>query len=221
MSREELATNLEPVGFLVFNTPLKADVPPTIEHLRQCNMKCAMVTGDHPLTAAVKAIESSIVRPGAACDVMVLEAGPQASPHSSSGDNGSPGSATPRMRRSRTGGAPRASSSAARGRQGRRASSRSRGRAEGEAQGTQPAAPTGIRWSCHPLGGSSSSVQQHEQLPCTADSLLEAAEQAADCASRGDVVCVAGSAIHHAIDEAAREQRDWNHSRQGAAGIGE
>src|SRR3989338_4078177 len=48
-------------GFLVFENPLKADSPTTIQELSRVRIRSVMITGDHPFTALHVAKVCSIV----------------------------------------------------------------------------------------------------------------------------------------------------------------
>lgn len=50
-SREEMESKLKFLGFLILLNNLKPESQPTIEILKNANIKCVMATGDSPLTA--------------------------------------------------------------------------------------------------------------------------------------------------------------------------
>lgn len=51
MTRAQIESELQFVGFLVFHCPLKSDAAETIAMLNQSSHRCVMITGDNPLTA--------------------------------------------------------------------------------------------------------------------------------------------------------------------------
>ncbi|OLL25049.1 Manganese-transporting ATPase 1 [Neolecta irregularis DAH-3] len=59
--REQAESQLQFVGFLIFNCPLKPDAVKTIEMLNESSHRCVMITGDNPLTAVHVAEEVKIV----------------------------------------------------------------------------------------------------------------------------------------------------------------
>ncbi|KAJ7049439.1 hypothetical protein C8F01DRAFT_1069054 [Mycena amicta] len=61
LSRDEVESNLNFAGFLVFHCPLKADAVETLKMLADSSHRCIMITGDNPLTAVHVAREVEIV----------------------------------------------------------------------------------------------------------------------------------------------------------------
>ena len=52
MSREEAEKDLNFVGFLIYESPLKGDTKKYIDQIREAGYKMIMITGDNVLTAA-------------------------------------------------------------------------------------------------------------------------------------------------------------------------
>ncbi|EJT45920.1 hypothetical protein A1Q1_05645 [Trichosporon asahii var. asahii CBS 2479] len=61
VTRDEVESNLEFAGFLVFHCPLKPDAVETLKMLADSSHRCIMITGDNPLTAIHVAREVEIV----------------------------------------------------------------------------------------------------------------------------------------------------------------
>ncbi|KAJ1954736.1 putative cation-transporting ATPase 1, partial [Linderina pennispora] len=74
LARDEIESQLEFQGFLVFSCPLKPDSAEAIKMLNESSHRCVMITGDSPLTASHVAREVGIVDRG----VLVFDA-----PHAS------------------------------------------------------------------------------------------------------------------------------------------
>jgi cation-transporting ATPase 13A2 len=51
MKREEAESNLEFIGFIIFENKLKLSTTPVIEELKQASIRTVMCTGDNILTA--------------------------------------------------------------------------------------------------------------------------------------------------------------------------
>ncbi|KAJ1902338.1 putative cation-transporting ATPase 1 [Kickxella alabastrina] len=81
LSRDEIESNLEFQGFLVFSCPLKPDSADAIKMLNESSHRCVMITGDSPLTASHVAREVGIVDRG----VLVFDA-PSVAEAKESGD---------------------------------------------------------------------------------------------------------------------------------------
>lgn len=64
LARDEIESDLEFQGFLVFSCPLKPDSVSAIKMLNESSHRCVMITGDNPLTAAHVAREVGIVDRG-------------------------------------------------------------------------------------------------------------------------------------------------------------
>lgn len=92
MSRQEVESDLEFVGFIIFENKLKATTTPVIEELLRSNIPCVMVTGDNILTAISVARECGLMNETAHCFVPHFEEGdsrdPNAKLHWESIDNG-------------------------------------------------------------------------------------------------------------------------------------
>ncbi|KAF7313779.1 Cation-transporting ATPase [Mycena chlorophos] len=61
LSRDEVESNLNFAGFLVFHCPLKSDAVETLKMLADSSHRCIMITGDNPLTAVHVAREVEIM----------------------------------------------------------------------------------------------------------------------------------------------------------------
>ncbi|KAI5478803.1 cation-transporting ATPase 4 [Pseudohyphozyma bogoriensis] len=61
ITRDQVESQLQFAGFLVFHCPLKPDAIQTIKDLNDSSHRCVMITGDNPLTAAHVAKEVEIV----------------------------------------------------------------------------------------------------------------------------------------------------------------
>lgn len=61
VARDQVESNLEFAGFLIFHCPLKADAVTSIKQLNDSSHRCIMITGDNPLTAIHIAAEVDIV----------------------------------------------------------------------------------------------------------------------------------------------------------------
>ncbi|KAH7929975.1 hypothetical protein BV22DRAFT_1191634 [Leucogyrophana mollusca] len=61
LPREEVESNLNFAGFLVFHCPLKADAVEALKMLADSSHRCIMITGDNPLTAVHVARDVEIV----------------------------------------------------------------------------------------------------------------------------------------------------------------
>jgi len=80
MSREEAESDLEFMGFIIFENKLKPISTDVIEELRDANIRTVMCTGDNILTAISVARECSLIDPAAHCFV----------PHFAEGDRRNP-----------------------------------------------------------------------------------------------------------------------------------
>ncbi|KAF3031926.1 hypothetical protein E8E12_001710 [Didymella heteroderae] len=80
MKREEAESNLEFVGFIVFENKLKDSTAPVIEELERANIRKVMCTGDNILTAISVARECGLINKTAHCFV----------PHFAEGDSRNP-----------------------------------------------------------------------------------------------------------------------------------
>jgi cation-transporting P-type ATPase 13A2 len=60
-SRSEIESELEFVGFLIFQNKLKPQSKPTIKHLNQADIKSVMITGDNIYTAACVSRECELI----------------------------------------------------------------------------------------------------------------------------------------------------------------
>ena len=61
VTRDDIETNLEFLGFINFQNPLKPDSPGVIAELRNGNVDCIMVTGDNVLTGVKIALDAGIL----------------------------------------------------------------------------------------------------------------------------------------------------------------
>lgn len=61
LTRDEIESELEFAGFLIFHCPLKSDAITSIQQLNDSSHRCIMITGDNPLTAIHVASEVEIV----------------------------------------------------------------------------------------------------------------------------------------------------------------
>jgi len=61
VTRDDIETNLEFLGFINFQNPLKPDSPGVIAELRNGNVDCIMVTGDNVLTGVKIALDAGIM----------------------------------------------------------------------------------------------------------------------------------------------------------------
>lgn len=61
LSRDQVESNLEFAGFLIFHCPLKPDAISSLKQLNNSSHRCIMITGDNPLTAVHVAGEVEIV----------------------------------------------------------------------------------------------------------------------------------------------------------------
>lgn len=66
LSPVQLENNLEFIGFLLFQNPLKENTASTIATLKSCKISCKMITGDNLLTATSVGIATGIVNKSAA-----------------------------------------------------------------------------------------------------------------------------------------------------------
>ncbi|KAJ4331523.1 hypothetical protein N0V87_009104 [Didymella glomerata] len=80
MKREEAESNLEFIGFIVFENKLKDSTAPVIEELERANIRKVMCTGDNILTAISVARECGLINKTAHCFV----------PHFAEGDSRNP-----------------------------------------------------------------------------------------------------------------------------------
>jgi cation-transporting ATPase 13A2 len=80
MKREEAESNLEFIGFIVFENKLKDSTAPVIEELARANIRKVMCTGDNILTAISVARECGLINKTAHCFV----------PHFAEGDSRNP-----------------------------------------------------------------------------------------------------------------------------------
>ncbi|KAJ8106342.1 hypothetical protein OPT61_g9601 [Boeremia exigua] len=80
MKREEAESNLDFVGFIVFENKLKDSTAPVIEELERANIRKVMCTGDNILTAISVARECGLINKTAHCFV----------PHFAEGDSRNP-----------------------------------------------------------------------------------------------------------------------------------
>ncbi|KAL1642529.1 hypothetical protein SLS61_009619 [Didymella pomorum] len=80
MKREEAESNLEFIGFIVFENKLKDSTAPVIEELERANIRKVMCTGDNILTAISVARECALINKTAHCFV----------PHFAEGDSRNP-----------------------------------------------------------------------------------------------------------------------------------
>lgn len=69
IKREQVESELQFGGFLVFHCPLKDDAVETVKMLNESSHRCIMITGDNPLTAVHVANEVTIVTR----DVLILD----------------------------------------------------------------------------------------------------------------------------------------------------
>ncbi|KAK6433634.1 hypothetical protein LTR95_010188 [Oleoguttula sp. CCFEE 5521] len=69
MKRDEAESNLEFVGFIIFENKLKDTTAGIIEELKEANLRTVMCTGDNILTAISVARESGVIDPTAHCFV--------------------------------------------------------------------------------------------------------------------------------------------------------
>ncbi|KAB5563391.1 hypothetical protein GE09DRAFT_1112275 [Coniochaeta sp. 2T2.1] len=92
MSRQEVESDLEFVGFIIFENKLKPTTTPVIEELLRSNIPCVMVTGDNILTAISVARECGLMNKTAHCFIPHFAEGdsrdPNARLHWESIDNG-------------------------------------------------------------------------------------------------------------------------------------
>ena len=61
LSRQDLETELNFLGFLVFENALKPQTAPVIKCLKEAGLRCAMVTGDNLLTALAVAADCGLI----------------------------------------------------------------------------------------------------------------------------------------------------------------
>ncbi|KAH6622255.1 P-type ATPase-like protein [Boeremia exigua] len=80
MKREEAESNLDFIGFIVFENKLKDSTAPVIEELERANIRKVMCTGDNILTAISVARECGLINKTAHCFV----------PHFAEGDSRNP-----------------------------------------------------------------------------------------------------------------------------------
>ncbi|KAJ4379180.1 hypothetical protein N0V86_005224 [Didymella sp. IMI 355093] len=80
MKRDEAESNLEFIGFIVFENKLKDSTAPVIEELERANIRKVMCTGDNILTAISVARECGLINKTAHCFV----------PHFAEGDSRNP-----------------------------------------------------------------------------------------------------------------------------------
>lgn len=69
MTRSEVESNLEFVGFIIFENKLKPETAGVLKELLSSNIGAVMVTGDNILTAISVARESGMLDPQAHCFV--------------------------------------------------------------------------------------------------------------------------------------------------------
>ncbi|RYN49596.1 putative cation-transporting ATPase [Alternaria tenuissima] len=75
MKREEAESNLDFVGFIIFENKLKDSTAPVIEELERANIRKVMCTGDNILTAISVARECGLINKTAHCFVPHFEEG--------------------------------------------------------------------------------------------------------------------------------------------------
>ena len=61
ISRMDMESNLQFLGFVVMENKLKPESAPTIGHLKEAGIRCVMVTGDNPLTSITVARQSGMI----------------------------------------------------------------------------------------------------------------------------------------------------------------
>ncbi|OBZ67235.1 hypothetical protein A0H81_12899 [Grifola frondosa] len=65
LKREQVETDLQFLGLIIFENKLKPGTTPAIQALRSAHFACRMITGDNPLTAVSVARECGLINPAA------------------------------------------------------------------------------------------------------------------------------------------------------------